>query len=213
MTSSTRPGNWVARVRQFVRPRDIAEEHCDLCAAPIPPDHRHLVEPGKRRLLCACRECLTLLGDRDDRRYRAVPESARLLEDFRMTDTEWDAFGIPISLAFFLRSTPQKRVVAFYLGPAGPTESLLDLEAWGTLTLANPVLGEIEPDVEALLVNRVNHAREYYRAPIDVCYALAGLIRTKWRGLSGGEEARREIDGFLARLRERPDSAGVLRHG
>ena len=36
----------------------------------------------------------------------------------------------------------------------------------------------MEPDVEALLINRVGPAREYFLAPIDECYRLVGLIRT-----------------------------------
>ncbi len=213
MALSTRPGNWVANVLRFVRPRDVAVEHCELCSAPIPADHRHLVEPAKRRLLCVCGACATLLGNRDDSRYRAVPEYARRLESFRMTDAEWDAFAIPIGLAFFVASTPDRRIVAFYPGPAGSTESLLDLQAWTRLVADNPILAALEPDIEALLVNRVKGAREYYLAPIDRCYVLVGLIRTKWRGLSGGEEAWKAIDGFFAGLHEMRDSAGACRHG
>ncbi|MGH6846899.1 MAG: DUF5947 family protein [Methylocella sp.] len=214
MTVSAQPGNWVANVLRFVRPLEVAaEENCELCSAPIAADHPHLVEPAKHRLLCVCRGCAILLGNRDDNRYRAVPEYARRLENFCMTDADWEAFGIPIGLAFFVRSTPDRRVVAFYPGPAGPTESLLDLQAWTTLAANNPILAELEPDSEALLVNRVSNAREYFRAPIDRCYALAGLIRTKWRGLSGGDEAWKAIDGFFAELREQRASAGVYRHG
>ena len=130
-----------------------------------------------------------------------------------MTDAEWDAFGIPIGLAFFVRSTPDKRIVAFYPGPAGPTELLLDLQAWAALVANNPLLSELEPDIEALLVNRVHNAREYYQAPIDRCYALVGLIRTKWRGLSGGDEAWKAIDGFFAGLHERASPRERDRHG
>jgi hypothetical protein len=213
MVLSTRPGNWVTNVQRFVRPREVAEERCELCSAPIATDHRHLVEPAKRRLLCVCRGCATLLGNRDDDRYRAVPEYAQPLENFHMTDAEWDAFGIPIGLAFFVRSTPDKRIVAFYPGPAGPTESLLDLQAWVKLVANNPLLAELEPDSEALLVNRVRNAREYFQAPIDRCYALVGLIRTKWRGLSGGDEVWKAIDGFFAELREQRACAGAYRHG
>jgi hypothetical protein len=213
MVLSTRPGNWVTNVQRFVRPREVAEEQCELCSAPIATDHRHLVDPAKRRLLCVCRGCATLLGNRDDNRYRAVPEYARRLENFHMTDAEWDAFGIPIGLAFFVHSTPDKRIVAFYPGPAGPTESLLDLQAWVKLVANNPLLAELEPDSEALLVNRVRNAREYFQAPIDRCYALVGLIRTKWRGLSGGDEVWKAIDGFFAELREQRACAGAYRHG
>jgi Family of unknown function (DUF5947) len=54
--------------------------------------------------------------------------------------------------------------------------------------------------VEALLVNRVGDKRMYFIAPIDKCYELVGTIRAHWKGLSGGEEVWREIDGFFAQL-------------
>ena len=47
---------------------------------------------------------------------------------------------------------------------------------------------------------------EYYLVPIDECYKLVGLIRTHWRGLSGGTEVWREIGAFFAALKSR---AGV----
>ena len=213
MGLSTRPGNWVTNVQRFVRPREVAEEQCELCFVPIAANHPHLVEPAKYRLLCVCRGCAILLRNRDDNRYRAVPEYARRLENFHMTDSEWDSFSIPIGLAFFVHSTADRRIAAYYPGPAGPTESLLDLRAWTHLVAGNPILAALEPDIEALLVNRVKGAREYYLAPIDRCYALVGLIRTRWRGLSGGEEAWKAIDGFFVGLHELRDRAGACRHG
>ena len=42
-----------------------------------------------------------------------------------------------------------------------------------------------------------------YRVPIDECYKLVGLIRTHWRGLSGGTEVWEEIGRFFDELRER----------
>jgi hypothetical protein len=64
----------------------------------------------------------------------------------------------------------------------------------------NVPLARIEPDVEALLVNRVETKREYYLAPIDVCFQLVGLIRVHWRGLSGGDLVWGEIEKFFSRL-------------
>ena len=119
-----------------------------------------------------------------------------------MSDAEWDALRIPIGLAFFVHNSVTGRVTALYPGPAGPTESLLALEAWREIAVRNEALAAMEPDVEALLVNRVGSARDHYLAPIDRCYELAGLIRIHWHGLSGGDEVWREIDGFFARLRE-----------
>lgn len=214
MDVSTRPRNWVATVQRFVRaPKAVEAEYCELCSVQIPPRHSHLVEPAKRRLLCACQGCATLLGDREDRKYRLVPEEVRVLEDFHMTDAEWDALRVPIGLAFFIHSTLEKRVLALYPGPAGPTESLLGLESWSELVANNPVLAGLEPDVEALLVNRVNGAREYYWVPIDRCYALVGLIRAHWKGMSGGDKAWEAIGAFFADLREAPNEAGERRHG
>jgi hypothetical protein len=57
--------------------------------------------------------------------------------------------------------------------------------------------------VETLLVNRVGPRREYYRAPIDVCFRLVGVIRTSWRGLSGGSKVWGEIEKFFDELRQR----------
>ena len=53
-----------------------------------------------------------------------------------------------------------------------------------------------EPDVEALLVNRVGAVREYFIVPIDECYKLVGLIRLHWRGLSGGASSGERSAAF-----------------
>jgi hypothetical protein len=194
--------NPFASLRRFVRERESAE-HCDMCGLALPPEHQHLIEPATRRLLCACQACALLFEGRESGRYRRVPRRARALPDFRMTDAQWDALLIPIGLAFFFHSTPADRVVAFYPGPAGATESLLDLGGWQDLVHENPILAGMQPDVEALLVNRVGQAREYYLAPIDVCYKLVGIIRGSWRGLSGGSEVWESIGQFFAELQER----------
>ncbi|HYV36401.1 MAG TPA: DUF5947 family protein [Gemmataceae bacterium] len=200
-STSAGPGLFAA-LRGFVRKR-AAKERCELCAAALPPEHRHLVEPDTRRLVCACRACALLFDGRSEGRYRAVPERIQLLEDFRLTDATWDELHVPINLAFLFRSTPAKRVIAIYPSPAGATESLLPLEAWRDLEADNPVLAEFEPDVEALLVNRVGSVRDHYRVPIDECYKLVGLLRTHWRGLSGGTQVWQAIAAFFADLRNR----------
>jgi hypothetical protein len=81
-------------------------------------------------------------------------------------------------------------------------ESLLPLDTWDELADENPVLRELKPDVEALLAHRVGQTRDHYRAPIDECFRLVGLIRTGWRGFSGGQELWEEIGRFFARLKE-----------
>ena len=91
---------------------------------------------------------------------------------------------------------------ATYPSPAGATESLLPLDSWQTLASNNPLLTRITPDVEALLVNRVDRRREYYIVPIDLCFELVGLIRLHWRGLSGGDSVWKEIADFFNRLKK-----------
>ena len=107
----------------------------------------------------------------------------------------------------FLHSSTAAKTLAYYPGPAGATESLLDLDAWAAIRVSNPALDSMEPDVEALLVNRVkvgdSRRREYFLAPIDECYRLVGLIRANWRGLSGGHEVGPAIEGFFSQLRAR----------
>lgn len=196
------PGNWVASLRGFLGARQAAVECCELCSAEIDHKHAHLVEPESRRLLCACTPCALLFADGEAKRYRRVPRDVARLHDFSLSDTQWDAFQIPINMAFFFYSSPEGRVLALYPGPAGATESTLDLGAWDDLAAANPLLKELGEDVEALLVNRVEGAREYYRVPIDRCYELVGLIRSHWHGLSGGEGVREAIQTMFADLRK-----------
>jgi hypothetical protein len=192
----------LASIRRFARPR-AALERCALCGAEIGADHPHLVEPSSRRLSCACDACAFLFSGEGSTKYRRVPRRVRFLPDFSLDDATWDGLQLPISLAFFLRSTHEGRVVALYPSPAGATEAPVAGEAWQALEEDNPPLRDFEPDVEGLLVNRVGEARECYRVGIDECYRLVGLIRAHWRGLSGGAEAWDEIACFFAGLKER----------
>ena len=169
----------------------------------IPHEHSHLMNLATRTLVCSCDPCTMLFGNQETARFRAVPRSGHVLPDFQMTDEQWERLQTPINLAFFLHSSAANRALAYYPSPAGATVSDLPAEAWGELCAANPVLGTLVPDVEALLVNRIRATRAYFRAPIDTCYELVGLIRGGWRGISGGTEVWTEIDRFFARLKER----------
>jgi hypothetical protein len=184
---------------------EAAQEHCDLCGEPIPSEHRHLVEVSTREIMCACRPCSILFDSEaaSEGRYRLIPDRHLFLDNFEMSDAQWESLRIPVDMAFFFYSTTAERVVAFYPSPMGPTESLLKLSAWEELEESNPVLKRMERDVEALLVNRVREAREHFLVPIDECYSLVGLIRMRWRGLSGGREVWEEIGRFFEELRHR----------
>jgi hypothetical protein len=196
----------LASLRRYLRPKAVGER-CALCGVELPDEHPHLVELASRRLACACNACAVLFSGNNAGKYRRVPRRVQFLSDFRLTDVAWEVLQLPIDLAFFLYNSQVGRVVAFYPSPAGATEALVPPEAWQGLVEGNPVLGEFEPDVEALLVNRVASARECYRVGVDECYKLVGLIRTHWRGLSGGPAVWGEIAGFFAGLKERSSHA------
>ncbi len=136
----------------------------------------------------------------------------QLLPDFHLTDPQWNALQIPIGLAFIYSSTRIKQPVAIYPSPAGATESQLDPELWMQLVAENPGISDLAPDVEALLVNRTHGAREYYRVSIDRCYALIGVIRTHWHGLSGGTEAWNAIAEFFRALNVEAGVTGGVMH-
>ena len=131
-----------------------------------------------------------------------------MVKRYELTDAQWDGLNIPINMAFFFASTPSRRVEVMYPSPAGATEALLSQDAWVEIVAANPALATLDPDVEALLVNRVGHVREgaaaeYFVVPIDECFKLVGLIRLHWKGLSGGTEVWIEIGRFFTELRDK----------
>jgi hypothetical protein len=185
--------------------REASLERCELCNAPIEPEHRHLLDLTDRELMCVCRACAILF----DRRaagaghYRLVPDRRLRLDGLERDDALWDGLRVPVDMAFFFHSSRAERVLAFYPSPMGATESQLSLDAWDDVVRRNPVLETMEPDVEALLVDRVGGARRHWLVGIDECFALVGLIRTRWRGLSGGTEVWGEITAFFAALDER----------
>ena len=199
-------------LRQFTRRREMRPpaEQCELCSAEIAADHRHLLELSRRTLICVCTPCSILFGDpgAGHGKYRLVPSRFLKLPAFQMTDEQWEDLMIPVNMVYIFQNTAAQRVMAFYPSPAGAMESTLTLQGWDALVSSNPILNGLEPDVEALLINRVKNSgganyREHYIAPIDVCYELVGLIRIKWKGLSGGEEVWKAIEEFFARLRTR----------
>jgi hypothetical protein len=195
------PGPFAA-LRRFVRPRPPVER-CELCAKVLGEEHPHLLELAGRRIACSCEPCALLFENQESSRFRRIPRDGRRLPEFRLGDDLWDQLGLPINLAFLFHHSGAGKVVAMYPSPAGATEAKLPLEAWPRLVEQNPSLRNMRPDVEALLLNRIGAARDYFIAPIDECFRLVGQIREHWRGLSGGADVWRAVDAFFVRLRER----------
>jgi hypothetical protein len=202
--------NALGILRQFAR-RKPNVERCELCSAEVGASHPHLIEVAGRKILCACEGCALLFSGQTGTRYKRIPRDAWALQDFQLTDAQWESLMIPINMAFFFRNSMEGKMVAIYPSPAGPTESLLEMEAWEEIERQNPAVGGMESDVEALLVNRLGQSRgfgaaEYYILPIDECYKLVGLIRMHWHGLSGGSEVWQEVGRFFSNLRARATS-------
>jgi hypothetical protein len=191
-------------------PVDV-QDRCQLCAAPLSEAHAHLVRLDPRALLCTCEPCSVLFGRSGSGggKYRAVPRRY-LHQPVQISPADWEALQIPVRLAFLFRNSALGQMVAFYPSPAGATESLLSLDGWRELEARAPVLGRMEPDVEALLVRGEPHGErlETFLVPIDACYELTGRMRRLWRGFDGGDEARSELATFFASLRARSGASG-----
>jgi Family of unknown function (DUF5947) len=190
-------------LRRFLREpsnQERAREKCELCATPVPPQHPHIVQVAERRMICACGPCGFLFDNpgAGGGSYRRVPDRYLVDPEFTVTDSQWDALAIPVSMAFFLHNTTQDRIIACYPSPAGATESELTLDAWQSGIGAGRLAQQVEPDVEALLVRR---GEPVLLVPIDACYRLVGLVKLHWRGFDGGSEAWAAIDTYFGELR------------
>lgn len=187
------------------RPAAAPGEVCDYCATQLGPAHGHLIDLRARRILCACRPCYLVLepAGAANGRYKAVPTRYVEVPEFAVASADWDTLQIPIGLAFFFYNSLEQKMVAFYPGPAGATESLLSLDTWGELAARYPVFTTLAQDVEAVLIHRREGANRCFIVPIDAAYELVGIIRTSWRGFDGGEEAWRRIDRFFETIGER----------
>jgi len=196
------PSTLVAGLGRLARPAPVVEaEKCEVCGSSLSEDHRHLLELGERRILCACEPCIAMRSGVDN--YCPVGTRTLWLDDFDFPDELWAAFQLPIGLAFFLRSTGTNSVVALYPSPAGATESELHLESWEALVARNPILEQLDSDGEALVVNRMTDPPEHAIVPIDECYRLVGLIKSNWTGISGGNAISDAVPLFFKHVRRK----------
>jgi len=213
MIAARRRAELVARMRTIARAGAASQtgaapattqERCDLCHTTVPEDHRHMLHLVERRIVCTCEACWALYSGNPE--YRPTGSRTLFLDGFQCDAELWGAFQIPIGLAFFMRSTVTGGLVAFYPSPAGATESELSLEAWDALVARNPALEELDVDAEALVVNRTSEPPQYAILPIDTCYALVGLVKSRWEGISGGGAIEQAVPEFFAELRARAAS-------
>jgi len=186
----------LARIRANRNLPQPAGERCEMCAEPIADEHQHVVNVAGRQLMCVCRGCYLLFSDTSaELRYRAIPDRYLAFPDFALDRREWEALQIPLG-----------RTVAFYPGPAGATESELDLAAWNNIRDADPRVDVLADDTEALIVRvpeQETAAPQCYLVPIDACYEFVGRLRLLWHGFDGGQQVREFIDDFFERVATR----------
>lgn len=191
-------------LERYARRPAPAEERCELCAARIAEEHAHVVELGLRRIRCACLPCSVLFRSPEagGGRYRTIPTRVLTDPELRISAETWEAFSIPVRLAFVFKNRDIGKWVAVYPSPAGPTESVL--EGSPSELGDSPLFEEVQDDVEALLFHgkRGGATLDCLLAPVDRCYELVGLVRKTFRGFDGGE-ARETVEAFVAELRRR----------
>lgn len=194
----------VSTLRRLMDPpaRADSSDRCGACGQALPAGHRHVVDIGARRLVCACDACAAS-AQHGPGHIKAVPSRYVAMPRLPVSDPVWDVLDVPVGLAFFFVNSDLGRVVGFYPGPAGATQSMLPFEAWRLLAETRPLVATMEPDVEALLVRRNDDSYECYLVPIDACYELAGRVRTAWSGLNGGDVVREQIDRFFDAIDQR----------
>jgi hypothetical protein len=196
--AATQPTEALSALRRFARARPDVER-CELCGVELLLKHQHLLHRKSRQITCSCDACAILFCGQEGAKFLRIPRRIRKLANFSFTDLQWEAMMLPIHLAFFLRQ-PDGNTTAIYPSPAGAMESLIQLPPWKDLFHDEPALINIEPEVEALIINRIGKEQISFILPIDACYRLIGLIRTQWRGLSGGSEVWQAIANFFTDL-------------
>jgi hypothetical protein len=182
-------------------------ERCELCSAPIAEQHRHLLDLASGQPHCACRACVLLFdrGAAGGEHYRLIPQRRREVPAGALDGRLWASLGVPVDLAFVVHSALEDRAAAFYPSPLGVTRHPLATDAWSELRAAHPLLGTLQPDVEAMLVRRTRGRRRLWLVPIDDCYRLVARIRAHWSGFQGGDEVWRQIDEFFEQLRDQEE--------
>ncbi len=196
----------LARIRAARATPVAAGERCEMCSEQIAAEHQHVVNIEGRQLLCVCRGCYLLFTDVDAAlHYRAVPDRYLTFPEFALGRREWELLQIPVGLAFFFRNSSLGRTVAFYPGPAGATESELDLAMWADIRDADPRVDLLAADTEALIMRVPDDPSplECHLVPIDACYEFVGRLRMLWHGFDGGQQVHEFVDDYFSAIAER----------
>jgi hypothetical protein len=139
---------------------------------------------------------------------RAVPPRSEIVE-VDVAAEDLTSLGVPVGLAFFFYSSRLEQWSVGFPSPAGATEAELGDGVWDAFLSKEKLPRRIRHDVEGFLVRTDRGAAPRgFIVPIDVCYDLVGLLRRRWRGMDGGDEARAAIGTFFDSLPRRARSTG-----
>lgn len=166
---------------------------------PLTSAHDHLFDPRTRVVRCCCRACALIVPSSSNATLRRVPNRReRVATD---VDALVARLGIPVGVAAVLVHDDGRASVAFP-GPAGIVESEIDADTWRHVVAAMPVAATLVPEVEAIVCSTLSDGGAW-RVGIDVVFELVGALRASWQGMTGGQEAPREVARVLASLGER----------
>lgn len=166
----------IAALRRFV---DVAADAgvCDVCGSALAEDHGHVVKAGVAS--CVCANCG---GDKMGKAGRVVVVSEDAGDVFA-------GLGVPVDVAYVVRDA-QRGLLIRYPSPAGIVEGPAPAD-----------VGEFDVD-EAMLFATLHNRVVQLRVPLAEAFAVTGLLRAGWSGLSGAQ-ARADVAVHIAQLRER----------
>jgi hypothetical protein len=180
------------------------DERCELCRVAVPEEHRHVLDVARNELQCACRACAILfVGGAAGERMKLVPDRVLVDPDPAITAGDWVGLGVPVGLAFVVRRSATAQHVVLFPGPAGIVEGDTRPELGAALRAATPLARELVADTECLFIYtpRGESKVDCFLVPIDRAYAFAGKLRRSWRGIDGGDDAKRDVTTFLDDIR------------
>ncbi|HEX4342654.1 MAG TPA: DUF5947 family protein [Verrucomicrobiae bacterium] len=148
---------------------------CIFCSAALDSPPIHVFEVATRKLAAACHHCATEVAHVAGGPFKAIPHETRPLLDFHLPQILWDKFELPAHKTFVFYSTATAKMMAVTPTTDGLIESTVCRDQWKAVIEANPVLEDMRPDVEAFLILETGETREYFIAPIDVCYSLVNI--------------------------------------
>ena len=206
--ADTVAGSQARRLARRAAAESVAvQERCELCGAPIPARAPSPARPGDARAALRVPPVQPAVRPRRGRR-RPLPAGARPAAAPGRLRARRRRLGRAATSPSTWRSsstTPRAgRVVAFYPGPMGATESLLELRAWTRAGGAEPGAARAaSPTWRRCSSTGARGAPRSLAGPDRRVLFAGGPDPHRWRGFTGGREVWEKIGQFFEQL-DRP---------